>query len=308
MESRGIEEVGAPLYDGVAEIKKKILARWAGPGEKAREASDAGNLKLVSEHEILPHAGIGFTLDKGQVLRYELTTGPQVIDTTYLVRSRPVEEFADCWHTGIFGALTLHEGTHYISSSPYGRPLLTIIRDTVDYGNLEKMFGKGAAHSFIFPSGRCTETMWELGYGVVNAYSCNSGIMQGIIEVAGDDVARALRWPPGVFMHFQCLNYDKIPTNKTYYSGHGALKVGDYVELLAHDDLYVALSPCPVGDQADYSKYENLTCWPLKYAIYEGADGPLETVTDPALKSMNAVDFVKAGRPGMVTGAVGTKV
>ena len=76
MESQGIEEVGAPLYDGVAEIKKKILARWAGPGEKAREASDAGNLKLVSEHEILPHAGIGFTLDKGQVLRYELTTGP----------------------------------------------------------------------------------------------------------------------------------------------------------------------------------------------------------------------------------------
>ncbi len=109
-------------------------------------------------------------------------------------------------------------------------------------------------------------------------------------------------------MHFQCLNYDKIPTNKTYYSGHGALKVGDYVELLAHEDLYVALSPCPVGDQADYSKYENLTCWPLKYAIYEGADGPLETAPDPELKSMNAVDFVMAGRPGLVTGAVGTKV
>ena len=85
------------IYDGVAEIKKKILAKWAGPGEKARAASDAGKLKLVSEHEIVPHKGIGFTLDKGQVLRYELTHGPQVIDTTYLVRNRPVEEFADCY-------------------------------------------------------------------------------------------------------------------------------------------------------------------------------------------------------------------
>jgi uncharacterized protein YcgI (DUF1989 family) len=108
-------------------------------------------------------------------------------------------------------------------------------------------------------------------------------------------------------MHFQCLNYDKIPTNKTYYNGHGALKVGDYVELLAHQDLYVAFSLCPVGDQAEYSAYENFTCWPLKYAIYEGADGSLETAADPELKSTEAVDWVMAGRPGMVTGKVGKK-
>ena len=52
------------IYDGVAEIKKKILAKWAGPGDKARAASDAGKLKLVSEHEIVPHKGIGFTSNK----------------------------------------------------------------------------------------------------------------------------------------------------------------------------------------------------------------------------------------------------
>ena len=42
-------------------------------------------------------------------------------------------------------------------------------------------------------------------------------------------------------------------------------------------------------------------------AIYEGADGPLETAPDPRRKTMNAIDFVKAGRPGMVTGKVGKK-
>ena len=39
----------------------------------------------------------------------------------------------------------------------------------------------------------------------------------------------------------------------------------------------------------------------------EGEDGPLETAPDPELISMEAVDFVMAGRPGMVVGKVGTK-
>ena len=120
-----------------------ITDRFKPPGEKARAASDAGKLKLVREQTCQPYDGYGFTLDKGQVLRYELTDGPQVIDCTYLVRSRPVEEWADAWHTGIFSALTLHEGMHFISNTPYGRPLLTIIKDTVDYENLEKLYGRG---------------------------------------------------------------------------------------------------------------------------------------------------------------------
>jgi hypothetical protein len=55
------------------------------------------------------------------------------------------------------------------------------------------------------------------------------------------------------------------------------------------------------------SAIENCTCYPVRIAIYEGVDGPLETALDPKHKSMNAVDFVKAGRPGMVVGKVGKK-
>ena len=129
---------------------------------------------------------------------------------------------------------------------------------------------------------------------------------KAILELAGEDVARATKIPQA-FIHFQCLNYDKIPTNMTYYSGRGFLKVGDYVELLAHEDLYVGVSPCPLGDQHEMNNYEDFTCYPYKYAIYEGADEPLETAPNPELKSMEAVDFVLAGRPGMVTGRIGRK-
>ncbi len=81
--------------------------------------------------------------------------------------------------------------------------------------------------------------------------------------------------------------------------------MGDYVELLAHQDLFVTVSTCPVGDQHDMSSYENFTCYPIKVQIYEGADGPLETALAPQLKSTEAIDYIKAGRPGMVTGKIG---
>jgi hypothetical protein len=45
----------------------------------------------------------------------------------------------------------------------------------------------------------------------------------------------------------------------------------------------------------------------LRIAIYEGEDGLLETAPDPLRKTANAVDFVKAGLPGMVVGKVGKK-
>lgn len=294
------------FYDAIGDAKKRVTDRFKAAGEKAREASDSGGLRLVREQVLEPWDGYGFTLDRGQVLRYELIDGPQVIDTSYLVRSRPADEWADAWSSGLYGALILHEGMHYLSNTPYSRPLLTLFKDTVDYDNLRAHYGEIAGHSFIYPSGRCTEGLWELAYGVVNANSCNSNLHKGILEVASEEVARAIKIPQA-FMHFQPTAYDKVPTNMTHFPSRAVLKAGDYVELLAHQDLYGAVSLCPVGDQEDLTAYENFTCYPIRMAIYEGADGPLETAPDPELKSTEAVDYILAGRPGMVTGKIGTK-
>ncbi len=173
------------FYDAVAEKKKMITNRWKEYYENARAASDEGRLKLVHEEICQPYTGHAFSVKKGQVIRYELTHGPQILDTVYLVQSRPKEEWADCWLTGQLQAITLHEGYHYISNTPYARPLLTFIRDTVDNDTLRQRYGEGAAHSFIFPSGRCTESLWELAYGKVNAYNCNSGLLHSIVEKCG---------------------------------------------------------------------------------------------------------------------------
>ena len=295
------------FYDLSGEVKKYVNERYNKYYEKAKAAHDAGKLKFVSEKICQPFNGYAFKLDKGQTIRYELLDGPQILDTIYHVRSRPTEEWADTYHSTALGAMTLYEGMHYYSSTPYLRPLLTIIKDTVDYEKLRATYGPAAAHGFIYNSGRCTSGLYETVFSVVNPNSCDLNLKQGLVEALGEEKARVIN-TPAAFMHFQAITFvDKIPTNITYYPAGDIFKKGDYVELLAHEDLYAIVSPCPLGDQNDTSSFENCTNWPFRVAIYEGEDGPLETAPDPQQKTMDTFDFIKAGRPNMVTGKIGKK-
>ena len=291
------------------ETKAAMNAPYRRYYEQAKAASDSGKLKLVTEKTLQPYDGYGFTLDKGQVVRYEMTEGPQIIDTIYLARERPTEEWADNFNTTQFASMTPHEGDIYYSNTPFVRPLLTIINDTVDYEKLHAHYGEGCGHSFVWNTGRCTEGIWEsVDPALVNANSCNSNMYKGMYEIAGEGIARSIR-TPHVFMHFQCTDFvSKTPTAVTYWPNlrfGDIFKKGDYVELLAHQDLYGSVSLCPYGDQNRSDDFREFTSYPLRFAIYEGADAPLETAPDPQRQSMEAVDFVKKGRPGMITGKLG---
>ena len=302
------------------ETTKAMNAPYEKYYKQAKEASDNGKLKLVSEEIVQPYDGYGFTLDKGQVIRYEMLTGPQIIDTLYLARQRPTEEWADNYNTAQFGSMTPQEGDIYYSNTPFVRPLLTMIKDTVDHSKIHEHYGEACGHSFTFNTGRCTEGIWE-SVGImqaalsgddenilINANSCNSNMYKGIYEIAGEAIARSIR-TPHVFMHFQCTDFvSKVPTAVTYHPNlrfGDIFKKGDYVELLAHQDLYGSVSLCPYGDQNRSDDYTEFTSYPMRVAIYEGADAPLETAPDPQRKSMDVVDFIKKGRPGMITGKIG---
>ena len=68
------------FFDLAAEAKKRVNYRYDKYGEQAKAISDAGKLKLVSETICMPFRGYHFTLDKGQVIRYEMLDGPQILD------------------------------------------------------------------------------------------------------------------------------------------------------------------------------------------------------------------------------------
>jgi len=195
---------------------------------------------------------------------------------------------------------------HYFSNTPGCRPLMTIIKDTVDLEKIKADLGPTASHNFIYNSGRCTSGAWEAAVGLVNCNSCDLNLKHGLVQALGEEDARKIN-TPAAFMHFQCVAFDVLPMNLSYYPSLGRIKEGDYVELLAHDDVWAIISPCPIGDQNDTSSFEDMVCWPFKVAIYEGADAPLETAPDPMAKTMEPIDFIMAGRPGMVNSKVGKK-
>ena len=293
--------------DLIHDMKEAFNKKFESTYLKAKEASEQGKLKLVKEFIMEPNKGHGFELKKGQVVHYELIDGPQILDTVYLVKSRPIEEFADPYPTAQYGSLTYYEGNHFYSNHPYMRPIMTVIKDTVDYGNLTKEYGKLAGHNFVYPSARCQVAMHEQAFGKPNLYNCDWGLLEGIAKAGGKELAKQMKGASSVFMHFQPHSYNKEPINYTLYSSKDIFKRGDYVELLAHDDVLVAVSLCPLGDQDDMSGEDKLTTYPVKVKIIEGADGPLETAPDPEFKSMTADEFIDSGFKSTPSGRIGDK-
>ena len=100
----------AEEYDIILDAKKRVNEPNNKAYKQAKAASEAGRLKLISEHILQPYGGYGFELDKGQVVRYELISGSQIIDTFYMVRSRPMDELAFCRKSGsdTWGRSLLH--------------------------------------------------------------------------------------------------------------------------------------------------------------------------------------------------------
>ena len=167
--------------------------------EQAKAASEGGKLKLVREQRLEPYSGKGFEVGKGQVIRYEMLGGPQTLDCFYMVKRRPMEEYADTFHTAQLGAMYQTEGMHYYSNSPWCRPLLTFIRDTVDIKAMRKELHEAAAHSYVLHNGACSSGIYEAGLGIANTNSCHVNTAQAMLEIAGEEVARR-RSPPWAAM------------------------------------------------------------------------------------------------------------
>ena len=298
---------GNTEFDALSKLANKVIGQYQQYYEEAHAIHKAGKLKLVSEKVLEPYRGHGFEVKKGQTVRFELIDGPQALDITFAVKSRPTKEFVSGYPTVNLQALSQHEGKHYFTNTPYFRPILTIIKDTVDHDVLRSKYGETACHSWMYPNGRCCAGYYEASFGRPNFNTCDLNLTQGLYEVAGEEVARA-QYPVQSVVHFAATAFDKVPMGMTIYSGEDMFKRGDYVEHLVHDDLYVSVSLCPGGDFAYTSEgLEDLVSWPIKVKIFEGVDGPLRTAPDPEYKSMTPIDFIKAGYPDMGKGIVGNK-
>lgn len=286
------------MFDLVAEKTALFMERTTvGVAEAKAKQADSG-FTLVSEFQTTPFDALHFNVRKGQTFRFELVEAAQILDIVLLNQHNPLDEWASQYHTGTVQGPAPYEDYVFVSSPPYFRPMATIIRDTVDYDRLEQQLGEGGRHMFNFNNYRCTESTVELATGKVNANSCNSNLVKTFFEIGGDEMVATHRHGEA-FCIFQATKWelnDGVPLLK-FYESFGCFQRGDYIELLAQQDITVVASSCPQGGQ---TIMEDLTLnpnWPVAVKIFDtGIDLP---EIEP-LDSEPTIEYMKAGRPGMV--------
>lgn len=108
-----------------------------------------------------------------------------------------------------------------------------------------------------------------------------------------------------MFCIFQTIRWEvderAVPQFKTFES-NGSFRRGDYIELLAQQDLVVVVSSCPQGGQTTMSDFLGNTSWPVAVKVFDtGIDLP----DVPPTTSTPALEYIEQGRPGMVLSPLG---
>ncbi|MCO5183405.1 MAG: DUF1989 domain-containing protein [Anaerolineae bacterium] len=285
-------------YDIVAEKAHVFFDRVGDVYERALPKQKAGEFTLVKELETKPFDGIWFNVNKGQSFRFELKDGNQILDIMMLNQRNPLYESMSQYHTATFQGPVPREGYTFFSTTPFWRPMATIIRDTVNYEALKKKMGPGGKHMFNYNNHRCNEGQLEAGLGIVNPNSCNSNFLKALNEIGGERLMYGHRHGE-VFCIFQPTYWileDGVPI-MNYGTSGGCFRRGDYVELIAQQDLTVVVSNCPQGGQTSLKDLTANYSWPVAVKIY---DTGIELPDVKPMKSTDPIEYVKQGRPGMV--------
>ena len=285
-------------FDIIAE-KTKVFNERIGHAitSQATEKQRADEFTLIREFETVPYDGMSFEIDKGQSFRFELKDGNQILDVLLINRDNPMEEYASQYHSGTVQGPAPYQGYTFVSSPPFFRPMATIIRDTVEQERLDAIMEEGGRHMFYFNNYRCSSSTVEFATGVVNPNNCDSNFRKVLHALGGDEMVLAHRHGEA-FCFFQPNKWelnDGLPIMK-FYESNGCFRRGDYIELLAQQDLTVIVSSCPQGGQTNLRDMSQNTCWPVAVKVY---DTGLDLPDVEPLKSELTLEFVKQGRPNM---------
>lgn len=168
--------------------------------------------------------GLGFKLDKGQIVRVTDVEGEQVADFAAYNAARPNERIDPGVTIDALGKMNVLPGD-ILYSNQY-RPLLTIIKDTV------------GRHDFI--NSACRPEMYEVLYNQKDHASCYNNLNVALEEFGLP--APDQHYPFNLFMNTVIDPSGKVSVERPLS------KAGDYVELRAEMDLIIAISACPCSE------------------------------------------------------------
>lgn len=176
----------------------------------------------VIREEIIPaREFLGLSLERGNVLRIVDVEGKQVPDLVCFNHDDPSERLS-C-NTSRLVARRWRLTTGHALVSDEGNMMLTIVDDTV-----------GIHHA---SGGCCSEPANRLRYGVAGARNCLDNLAQAAapMGIGKKDI-------PGAFCPFMRVVEHE---DGRYEIKEPTSRAGDYIELRAEMDLFVAISNCP---------------------------------------------------------------
>ena len=227
---------------------------------------------LVDQFIVPVRSGRAWAVSAGQLCRIVVVEGPQVADFNAWNLHNARERF---WAGRTKQLHRAHVATYdrLWSCLPYLRPMLTVTRETVQYGFDED---GGGCHDLL--GTRCDPYVTKLLNGEDFDYSCHSNLTRAIApyRLTEADVHDVLNI-------FQLTG---LTAEHQYFVKPSPAKKGDFFEFLAEIDLLCAISACPQGDLSvaawgpDAASSES-TCHPLGVEVYQPAAELLEGWTPP---------------------------
>lgn len=199
-----------------------------------RLADDAAGRTQTSSFVTPIRSGRAWVVPAGSLCRITAIEGPQVVDFNCWNLHNPRERF---WAARTRQLESTHLTTYnrLWSCLPYLRPMLTIVRETIQYGTDAD---GGRCHDLL--GSRCDPYITRRLTGESFDFNCHSNLTRAVLpwHLNESDVHDVLN-----IFQVTGLNAEGF-----YFMKASPAKRGDYFEFLAEIDLLCAISTCPGGD------------------------------------------------------------
>src|SRR5438445_448300 len=200
-----------------------------------RLAGEAGTRSLVERFVVPRRSGRAWPVRAGQLFRIVAAEGPQVADLNVWNLGNPRERF---WAARTRQHHRAHLTTVDLlwSCLPYLRPMLTITRDSIQYG---RDADGGGCHDLL--GTRCDPYVHKLlNHGEEFDLCCHSNLVRAVApyhltELDVHDVLNV----------FQVTG---LTADGRYFVKPSPARAGDFIEFFAEIDVLCAISVCPHGD------------------------------------------------------------